>query len=89
MQLEILGSALAIIGSLISIAGAIVNNVYLDHTFAMKCWRVSNWMLFVWAMGYIASLWDGGISGIALAAMYFIFVVTNEYGLMLKLKIYL
>lgn len=81
-MIALIGSALAIVGSLISIAGALVNNCRHDHKKAMELWMGSNVMLLAWSVGYLAGLWDGGLSVGALMVMYLIFTVSNVYGLM-------
>lgn len=81
MNVEYLGPVLAITGSILSIAGTLVNNLYLEHRWAMKVWAISNPLLSIWALGVIFGLWNGGLSMIALLAMYVIFTITNYYGL--------
>ena len=84
MTLEIIGILLAVVGAIITIGGTIANNILLDHDLAMKIWRVSNPMMFAWALGLLADWWNGGLSAGALMIMYLIFVITNEKGLSMK-----
>lgn len=79
---ENLGIAIVITGTIISIIGTLYNNIALDHYLAMQLWMISNPLLFVWAIGKIRNWWDGGVSIGSLAVMYFVFAVTNWYGLM-------
>ena len=79
--MESIGIILAIGGSTVSICGAAANNLFLDHVLAMRLWRISNWVMLVWAVGYTMSWWNGGLAGVALVAMYATYAVTNEYGL--------
>ena len=76
-----IGPVLAISGSVLSIFGALLNNLWLDHAGAMGLWMFSNVLLLAWAYGYDKELWDGGLSGKALVAMYLVYTVTNFYGL--------
>lgn len=80
-MIEYIGPALAIVGSLLAIAGSFVNSVWLDHLSAMRCWRVSNLILFVWGLGFLANLWDGGLSMLAVVVMYLVFFVSTEVGI--------
>lgn len=79
-----IGSALAIIGTIISIVGTIANNVWHRHILAMQIWAVSNVMLLAWSIGNYYNFWSGGLSGISLSIMYFIFTVSGIYGLVKK-----
>lgn len=81
MNLEYLGPVLAITGSILSIVGTLVNNLYLEHRWAMKVWAISNPILSVWALGVLWGYWNGGMSIAALLVMYLVFTVTNYYGL--------
>ena len=80
-MIELVGPVLAILGSFISIVGALINNCRHDHHGAMELWMFSNVMLLAWSVGYLAGLWDGGLSVGALMVMYLIFTVSNLYGL--------
>lgn len=79
---ETLGITIVIVGTILSIVGTLCNNITLDHYEAMKFWMISNPLLLVWAIGKLRKWWDGGLSIGALAVMYFVFAVTNWYGLM-------
>ncbi len=79
--LALAGSVLAVSGSIISVAGALVNNLKHNHRGAMQLWMFSNVMLLVWSAGYLAGLWDGGLSVGALMVMYLVFAVSNFWGL--------
>lgn len=79
--LSIAGSLLAISGTVLSICGTLINNCLLDHHLAMRVWSLSNPLLVVWATGFLAGLWDGGLSVLALLIMYITFSLTNAYGL--------
>lgn len=79
--LELLGQFLAIGGSLISIYGTLRNNLLHDHRGAMIIWALSNPLLLLWATGYGLQYWDGGLSAAGLWGMYFVFSVSNIYGL--------
>lgn len=76
-----IGSGLAILGSSISVVGALVNNLKHDHHRAMELWMFSNVMLLMWSIGYLAGYWNGGLSVGALMIMYFIFTISNFWGL--------
>jgi len=78
-----LGYTIAIAGTALSIIGTLVNNLWLDHTFAMWIWLASNPILFVWAVGNRKGYWDGGLSIDALGVMYATFSITNLVGLFL------
>ena len=78
------GTALAVCGSILSLSGALVNNLFLMHTMAMWFWQASNPILFLWAYGTYKKWWDGGISIEAIGIMYFVFSITNAYGLWFK-----
>lgn len=82
-----IGTALSIIGSIISIIGTCYNNLLHAHLRAMQIWMVSNIILLVWSVGNYIGLWEGGLSGLALAVMYFVFSTTNLYGLVTREKI--
>lgn len=82
-MLALIGSALAVVGSLLSIIGTLVNNLLVNklpnnHLHAMRLWAWSNPMLAIWAIGYIAGIWNGGVSVGALLVMYSIFTVTSS-----------
>ena len=79
--LPTIGTTLAVSGTAISIIGATINNLSLDHLYAMQIWRVSNIALFCWSFGLWRKYWEGGLSGAALCGMYLWFAVTNEIGL--------
>lgn len=79
--LILVGAFLAITGSFLSIGGTLLNNLWHLHRKAMFLWMISNPMLLLWAVGYLAGWWDGGISVSFLAVMYGIFTLTNWYGL--------
>lgn len=81
---EVAGGVLAVLGSLISVIGALVNNCWHDHHGAMRLWMYSNIMLLIWSVGYLAGLWNGGLSVGALMVMYLIFTVSNAWGLFVK-----
>ena len=76
-----IGSALAIVGTIISIAGTIANNVWHKHILAMQIWMFSNVILVAWSIGNALDYWGGGLSGVALAIMYFIFTSSGAHGL--------
>ena len=83
IPLETVGITLATTGSIISVIGSLYNNLWHNHLAAMKIWGYgSNPLLLIWSLGLCLHLWDGGLSGVALAAMYSIFTVTNIYGLL-------
>jgi hypothetical protein len=86
VNVEWIGTGLAIIGSTISIIGTLYNNLKLDHRTAMKIWAASNPILVVWSIGLAVGWWDGGLPGVALAVMYLVFAVTNFYGLFVAKK---
>ena len=79
--LALAGSVLAVSGSIISVAGALVNNLQHNHRGAMQLWMFSNLILLAWSMGYLAGLWNGGLSVGALMVMYLVFAVSNFWGL--------
>lgn len=97
MKYDLLGSSLAVSGSILSVTGALINNIWLDHTLAMWLWMFSNPILLMWAFGvsefYIdiklapvytkVAWWDGGLSIFAVGSMYAIFTISNFYGLFL------
>jgi ABC-type xylose transport system permease subunit len=70
-----------VLGSILSVIGTLVNNLEHNHILAMRIWAWSNPMLAVWAIGYLAGIWNGGVSVGALLGMYAIFTVTNWWGL--------
>jgi hypothetical protein len=76
-----IGTLLLISGSVVSVAGAYSNNIYLDHKLAMQIWRVSNILLFAWAIGLWRKWWCGGLPAVVLAGMYAFYEITNEIGL--------
>lgn len=80
-MMETIGAGVAVIGSVLSVVGACVNNIWHKHITAMKLWRISNTLLAIWGVGYLAGYWNGGVSVSALVLMYLVFIVTNEYGL--------
>lgn len=80
-MLTLIGASLAVLGSLLSVVGTLVNNLQHRHVTAMRLWAWSNPMLAIWAIGYIAGIWNGGVSVGALLVMYSIFTVTNWWGL--------
>ena len=83
IPLETVGIILATTGSFISVIGSLYNNLWHNHLAAMKIWGYgSNPLLLIWSLGLCLHLWDGGLSGVALAIMYSIFTVTNIYGLL-------
>jgi len=98
LRYDILGSALAVVGSILSVTGALINNIWLDHTLAMWFWMCSNPILLMWAYGIIEfnitvegkhiyskyQWWSDGLTIVAVAAMYAIFTVSNFYGLFLS-----
>lgn len=77
-----LGTFLLISGTLVSVAGVIANNLMLDHILAMRIWTLSNFLLLFWAIGFWRKWWTNGIGALFLVAMYAIYCVTNEIGLM-------
>ena len=79
--LDLIGASLAIIGSCLSIVGTLINNLELDHNRAMEVWMISNPLLLLWGIGYLAGLWNGAVSVGSLCVMYLVFTVTNWYGL--------
>jgi hypothetical protein len=79
-----LGQIIIVIGSIVTSIACIYNNLLLDHVFAMKIWRISNILLFIWAVGFWRKWWKDGLAARALVVMYFTFVVTNEIGLYLS-----
>lgn len=97
MKRDTIGFALAATGSTLSVCGALVNNLWLDHTLAMWFWMFSNPILLAWAYGIIEfdisikekviyskyQWWGDGITVLAVATMYAIFTITNFYGLFL------
>jgi hypothetical protein len=88
MNPELVGISFAVGGSVLSIVGTMHNNINLDHRMAMIFWMVSNPLLLIWGMGYSLRIWNGGLSGWALAGMYLVFTITNFYGLFLKKKMW-
>ena len=76
-----IGNLLAISGSMFIVCGVLVNNILLDHTFAMQLWVMGNPLLMTWAIGIIAKKWDDGLSIQAIAVMYLIAFVSGAYGL--------
>jgi len=80
-QLSGLGADIAVVGTVVSCYGVLQNNVYLNHTFAMQVWVVSNIILGVWAFGLYKRYWDGGFSGAALFGMYAFMLVSGVWGL--------
>lgn len=76
-----LGSVFALVGSAVSILGALLNNLFLEHKYAMQLWMFSNILLLVWATGFYLGYWNGGLSGFFLMVMYFVFAISNAYGL--------
>lgn len=76
-----IGTGLAICGSFLSVCGALVNNLQHDHNRAMKIWMVSNILLLAWSVGFLAGMWNGGLSVGALMVMYLIFSISNFWGL--------
>ena len=81
-QLSSVGTALAITGTVASIYGAVVFNQWKDYTQAKMVWAISNPMLLVWALGYIAGYWDGSLSVAALACLYAVYTISNWWGLL-------
>jgi hypothetical protein len=80
-----IGIILSIIGSLISVAGSIENNIFRRHQLAMQIWGYgSNPVLLIWSLGLSLHWWDGGLSGLPLVGMYFVFSTSNLYGLIKK-----
>ena len=75
------GAILALSSSAISICGALLNNLFLEHKYAMQIWMVSNILLLAWATGFYFGYWNGGLSGFFLMVMYFVFAISNAYGL--------
>ena len=80
--MEDIGSVLAISGSVLSICGTLINNLWLEHRWAMKVWAISNPILSVWAIGVLLGIWNGGLSILAVLVMYVVFTATNWYGLL-------
>jgi hypothetical protein len=92
-----IGFSLAATGSVLSVTGALVNNIWLDHTLAMWFWMFSNPILLVWAFGVMefdiilggksiyskSHWWSDGLTIVAVAVMYAIFTISNFYGLFL------
>ena len=58
-----------------------MNRLPNNHIIAMRIWAWSNPMLAVWAIGYIAGIWNGSLSVGALLVMYSVFTATNWWGL--------
>lgn len=83
-HLDAIGTTLAVAGTVISIIGTLVNNVALSHVAAMWAWMLSNPLLLAWAYGTYKKWWNGSISIEALGVMYFVFTVTNFYGLFIS-----
>jgi len=95
LKYDTIGFALAATGSILSVIGALVNNLWLDHTLAMWFWMFSNPILLVWAYGIMDfdisirtkviyskyQWWGDGITIVWVAAMYAVFAVSNFYGL--------
>jgi hypothetical protein len=77
-----IGYSLAVTGSALSIIGTLVNNLWLDHIFAMWIWLFSNPILYIWSIGVIKHRWHNGLSMAAIATMYLVFFVTNVIGLL-------
>ena len=80
---DTIGELLAVSGSVLSIMGAMINNITLNHVLAMKVWMISNPVLLVYFTGVDAAWWNGSrhISTRAIILLYFIFTVSNLYGL--------
>ena len=77
-----IGLTLSVSGAILTIVGTLVNNLLHRHLTAMGIWAVSNPLVLVWALGYLAGFWDVGLSMIAVAAMYAVMLVSNWYGLL-------
>jgi len=80
-MIEHIGTFLAIGGTILSIYGAVVFNQWRDYTRAKMVWAISNPMLLVWALGYLAGYWDGSLSVAALACLYAVYTISNWWGL--------
>jgi hypothetical protein len=78
-----IGTCLAITGSILSVIGTLWNNIELAHTTAMWFWMISNPLLLAWAYGCYKKWWNGSLSVEALGVMYFVFTITNFYGLVI------
>jgi hypothetical protein len=78
------GQFLIVVGSIVTSIACIYNNLFLDHILAMKIWRISNILLFCWAFGFWRKWWVDGLAARALVAMYSVFIVTNELGLIVS-----
>jgi hypothetical protein len=83
VQSNTTGSMLAISGTTLAIIGTLVNNISLDHTLAMWLWMLSNPLLLCWTCGSYKKWWNGALSIEAIAVMYFVFSISNFYGLFL------
>jgi hypothetical protein len=79
-----IGQCLVVAESILTSIACIYNNIFLDHIFAMKIWRISNVLMFLWAIGFLRKWWKDGLAARALVGMYFTFIVTNEIGLILS-----
>lgn len=74
-----IGSTISIVGSTISIIGTLVNSMWLNHNLAILIWMISNPLLLIWAIGGHNKWWEGGLSYVALSAMYITFTVSGIY----------
>jgi len=79
-----IGQFLVVAGGIITSVACIYNNIFLDHIFAMKIWRISNIPMFCWAVGFWRKWWKDGLAARALVIMYFVFIATNEIGIILS-----
>lgn len=80
-KLYYVGLGLSLTGCIISATGTVVNNIFLDHVFAMQIWRFSNFILVGYFFGNYKGWWEGGLSAGAMCLLYVIFCITNEWGL--------
>ena len=82
MILAMFGGALSAIGSLLACYGVYVNNQKHQHQKAMKLWSISNPMLFLYSLGYVAGMWQDALPMAILALMYAYYSVSNFDGIM-------
>jgi hypothetical protein len=83
---EIIGSLCALVGAIISVIGNLVNTETIHvnrphHLVAVRLWTVSSFLVAVWAAGYLAGLWNGGIGVPAILGMNLVFLASNLWGL--------
>jgi len=78
-----IGWVLIVLGSGFGIIGGIINAINY-HDAAIDVWTISNFLLVLWAIGFIKGWWNKKISVEALVLMYAVFTVCNIYAIIMR-----